>query len=116
MKKTKPIRSLPAACSTVALSAGAYGCDSGPSQSDYDELGAALTAGAGADGDQPVLTTERSTGGAANGTARWTATIHGGGEATDAALPMAAIGTFNAHIGAAEANAMGRLQGAFGST
>ena len=80
-------------------------------------LGAALTAdaGAAADGHQPVLTAEWSTGGAAKGAGTWTARFHGGGEATDTALPMAATGTFSAHIGADDAGAIGRLQGAFGA-
>ena len=64
-----------------------------------------------------ALTTEWSTGGAAKGMGTWTAMFYGGAnEATNTAHPMAAIGTFNAHIGTvdADAGAIGRIQGAFG--
>ena len=83
-------------------------------------LGAAIvgdTADADPDaaGVQPVLTTEWSTGGAQKGTGTWTATFYGGDDdqATSTTLPVAATGTFNAHLGTADA-AVRRLQGAFG--
>jgi len=117
MNKTKPTGRLPAACS-IAVSAAASERDgmqpaAGP--------GAAPTADADAtaDGDRPVLAVERSTGGAMKGAGTWTVMFPGGGgEAADTALPMAATGTCNAHVGAfgADAGAMGRLQGAFGAT
>ena len=69
-------------------------------------------------GLENALTTEWSTGSAQRGRGRWTAMFHGGGDAaTNTALPTAAIGTFNAHIGTvdADAGAVGRLQGAFGA-
>ena len=69
-----------------------------------------------------TLSTEWSTGGAQKGTGTWTAMFYGGGDNTDAAtntaLPAAAIGTFNAHIGTTDATdtgAVGRIQGAFGA-
>ena len=66
------------------------------------------------------LTTEWSTGAAAKGTGTWSVMFHGGDNDPTAnalidvegntALPMAAVGTFNAMIGEAA-----RLQGAFGA-
>ena len=55
-------------------------------------------------------TTEWSMGGAQKGTGTWTAQWYGGEAAEH---PMAATGTFNAHVGTG-ANAVGRIQGAFG--
>ena len=62
-----------------------------------------------------TMTTEWSTGTAQTGTGTWTANFIGGG-ATE--LPMAATGTFNAHIGGTGTRgdgAVGRIQGAFGA-
>ena len=56
--------------------------------------------------------TEWSTGAAQSGTGTWTALWYGG---MDTELPTAVTGTFNAHIGATDAGAVGRLQGAFGA-
>ena len=72
--------------------------------------------GSGTGGDLAAatvaLTTEWSTGAAVKGMGTWTAMFYGGAdEAANTAHPMAAIGTFNAHIGA---GAVGRIQGAFG--
>ena len=67
-------------------------------------------------GLENALTTEWSTGSAQRGRGTWTAMFYGGDDdATNTALPKAAIGTFNAHIGTADADAgaVGRLQGAF---
>ena len=64
-----------------------------------------------ADTDATMMT-EWSTGGAVMGTGMWTPTWYGG---ADGEHPMAVTGTFNAHIGAADGVAVGRLQGAFGA-
>ena len=86
-----------------------------------DDLGTGL----GDDADtanvvEVPLTTEWSTGAAAKGTGTWSVMFHGGDNdptaealidvAGNTALPMAAVGTFNAMIGEAA-----RLQGAFGA-
>ena len=80
-----------------------------------------------AENDVTTMTTEWSTGVAQNGTGTWTAVFHGGDNTADdqvdpnhetnTAHPMAVTGTFNAHIGTADADAgaVGRLQGAFGA-
>ena len=66
------------------------------------------------DADTPTtgrsMTTEWSMGGAQKGTGTWMADWYGGAAAEH---PMAATGTFNAHVGTG-ANAVGRIQGAFG--
>ena len=66
---------------------------------------------------QTPLTTEWSTGGAQRGTGEWQVTFYGGDNdlATNTAIPGAAEGTFNAHIGTADADAgaIGRIQGSF---
>ena len=65
----------------------------------------------------PALTTEWSIGGAQKGTGTWTAMFYGGDDnaTTNTTHPGAATGTFNAHIGTADADAgaVGRLQGSF---
>ena len=89
--------------------------------------GAAVDNDTNTDGVQPVLATEWSTGGAQKGMGTWTAMFYGNdpsiAETTSTAqnvagnrtIPGAATGTFNAHIGTADADAgaVGRLQGAF---
>ena len=66
------------------------------------------------DADPPTegrsMTTEWSMGGAQKGTGTWMVDWYGGEAAEH---PMAATGTFNAHVGTV-ANAVGRIQGAFG--
>ena len=70
-----------------------------------------------------TMTTKWSTGAAQSGKGTWAAMFHGGNSDPDAAInaetntahPMAVTGTFNAHIGTADAGAVGRLQGAFGA-
>ena len=93
-------------------------------------LGSALDADADAtttDVIESRLTTEWSTGVAQTGTGTWTANFRDGRTVapdadtaiTDVAgntmLPMAVVGTFNAHIGGTGAGAVGRIQGSFGA-
>ena len=65
-----------------------------------------------------AMTTEWSTGAAANGTGTWTADWYGGGDDGASDAPNAVVGTFDAHIGGdgtMDDGAVGRLQGAFGA-
>ena len=94
------------------------------------DLGSDLVADADANvtGDQSRLTTEWSTGVAQTGTGTWTAKFYDGRAAVapdddtvidnlvgNTMLPMAVVGTFNAHIGGTGAGAVGRIQGSFGA-
>ena len=73
------------------------------------------------------MLTEWSTGAAQTGTGTWTADFYDGrappapagtnigNEPDNTMLPMAVVGTFNAHVGGTGAGAVGRIQGAFGA-
>ena len=77
--------------------------------------------------DASRMLTEWSTGAAQTGTGTWTADFYDGrappapagtdiGDAeANTMLPMAVVGTFNAHVGGTGAGAVGRIQGAFGA-